>query len=104
MRLEVLQLNLWSAFGGRGDLADDPWLLTGFTQYVQRGFNVSLSYADDHANAAVQHAVHFVLVHVAFFLQPVEDRRALPAGNVNHRLCTFWQHARDVVEQAATGR
>ena len=103
MRLEVLQLNLWRAFGGRFDMADHPWLLASFTQYVQGGLYVGLGYADHHAYAAVQHAMHFGFGHVAFFLQPVEYRRALPAGNINYRLSAFWQNARDVVEQAATG-
>ena len=53
--------------------------------------------------ADLQHAVHLVLVDVAFFLQPVEHRRAGPAGHVDHCLGALRQHARDVVEQAAAG-
>ena len=103
MSLEVLQFNLGCTFGSSGDLANDPRLFAGFTQHVQRGFNVFLRDADHHAYAAVQHAVHFGFVDVAFFLQPIEDCRALPAGHVDNRLGTFWQDARDVVQQAATG-
>ena len=55
MRLKVLQFNLGRAFRSGGDLADDPRLLAGFAQYVQRGFHMFLRYADDHAHAAVQH-------------------------------------------------
>lgn len=89
MCLEVLQLDLGGAFGGFGDVADDPWLLTGGAQFVQGSFDLILGDADDHADAAVQHAVHFMLVDVAFFLQEVEYHRALPAGDVNHGLGVF---------------
>ncbi len=103
MRLKVFQLDLCSAFGRGGDLADDPRLLAGFTQDVQGGLDVLLGYADDHAHAAVQHAVHFGFIDIAFLLQPVEHRRAGPARHVDHGLGAFWQHARDVVQQATTG-
>ena len=70
MSLEVLQFNLGRAFWSGCDLADNPRLLARFTQYVQRGFNVLLSHADNHAYAAVQHAVHFGFVDIALRLQP----------------------------------
>nr|GFA99101.1 hypothetical protein [Tanacetum cinerariifolium] len=103
MGLDVLQLYLRSAFGGSADLADHPRLLAGFTQGVQRDVDVFLGHTDNHANAAVQNAVHFVLVDVALFLQPVENRRTGPAGHVDDGLRAFRQHARDVVQQATAG-
>src|SRR5690606_31512141 len=103
VRLEVLQLDLGGAGWRFGDLADDPWLLASVTQNLQGVVDLVLGHADDHADTAVQHAVHLVLVDVAFFLQPVEHRRALPAGHVDDRLGVVRQYAWDVVQQAATG-
>src|SRR5690606_799848 len=103
MLLQVVQHDLGSTFGGFTNLADHPWLLASGGQGLQGYFDLILRHADDHAYAAVEYTVHLVLIDVAFFLQPVEDRRAGPAGSVDHRLCAFWQHARDVVEQATTG-
>jgi hypothetical protein len=58
---------------------------------------------DGHADAAIEHAMHFIVGHVAVPLQPVEDRQAIPRGTRQARLHSRRQHARHVFEEAAAG-
>ena len=58
---------------------------------------------DDHADAAVEHAMHLRIGDVALLLQPVEDRRARPARAFEPRLHVTGQHARHVFDEAAAG-
>ena len=102
MAFQVVQYHALGTGRGILDAADDPGFFARFTQHVEGDVGLFRGHADDHADAAVEHAVHLVFVDVALFLQPVEDAWAGPAGHVDYRLGAVWQYPRDVVEQAAT--
>ena len=57
----------------------------------------------DHADAAVEGAVHLALRHATFFLQPLEQLGHGPALGIDLGDCIFRQHARYVLADAATG-
>src|SRR3569833_3723642 len=58
---------------------------------------------DDHADAAVEGAQHFLRRDVADLGQPAEHRRRVGLGQVYARAETLRQHARNVVGEAAAG-
>src|SRR5690606_28723331 len=101
MAFQVVQYDTLGARLSGCDLADDPRRFTACTEIGKHCFDLILCNADDHADAAVEDAVHFVLVDVALLLQPVEHSRALPAGDIDDGLAAFGQYARDIVQQAA---
>ena len=53
----------------------------GFAVLLQQGYCLcGILFADNdyHADAAIEHAMHFVFRDVAFALQPIEQRPSLP--------------------------
>jgi hypothetical protein len=57
----------------------------------------------NHADTAVEHAVHLGLGNVAALLQPVEQLRPWPHLFPEHRAHALRQHARHVADQPAAG-
>jgi hypothetical protein len=57
-----------------------PGLIAGFAQDLHRLPHVLAGDDDDHADAAVEDAVHFAVGDAAFALQPVEKLRTRPAA------------------------
>ncbi len=84
-------------------MADVPGVLAFGLEQGQRFFKLICRQGDDHADAAVEGAIHLVTGNVAGLLQPAEHRRPLPALLVDHRLGVGRQDARDVFPEAATG-
>lgn len=58
---------------------------------------------DDHADTAVEHAVHFIIGNTTGFLQPVKQRWALPAVTLNFCRQAGLQNAWHVLGNATTG-
>ncbi len=57
----------------------------------------------DHADAAVEGAQHLLVVEAASLGEPAEHRRQGPTGKVDVGGEAVWQHARQVLGQAAAG-
>src|SRR5205807_3079392 len=58
----------------------------GGVEKGDRALGVACPDHDDHADAAIEHAMHFGVGDVAFALQPIEDRRARPSLAFEPRL------------------
>src|SRR5690625_3424396 len=58
---------------------------------------------DDHANAAVEYPVHFMIRHAAVFLEPAEQGRHIPGIAMQGGSKTGTQHTRNVLKQPAAG-
>src|SRR6185312_5754905 len=93
--------------GGAGrahhDAPDRRGALAMRRERRERRVGVALGDDDRHADAAVEHAVHLGSGYVALALQPVEDRRLLPARLLQARGDAVGQHPRHVLDQAAAG-
>ena len=57
----------------------------------------------NHADAAVEGAVHLHLFDIAVLLQPLKNARHAPAIGVDNRTGILGKHTRQVLQQAAAG-
>ena len=69
---------------------------------MRRG-GILFGHDQGHADAAIEHAVHFGFGDAAMLLQPFEQRRHGPGGLLQHGAHALGQRARDVLDQAAAG-
>ena len=78
----------------RLDTSDLDGFFSRCTQHRQRLLDVFLSHDDTHADAAIEHPVHFTLGHITGALQPLEQFRTLPRRLIDHCLHVGRQYAR----------
>ena len=84
-------------------MTDVPCVLAFRLEQGQRLLQLVGGQGDDHADAAVEGAIHFVTGDVASLLQPAEHCRPLPALLVDHRLGVGGQDTGDVLPEATAG-
>src|SRR5947199_2426964 len=77
--------------------------LTGRVENAECAIRVVSRNDDDHADSAIEHAMHLGVLHVAFALQPIENRRPRPARALDACLDVVRQNARDVLDEATAG-
>jgi hypothetical protein len=58
-------------------------LLAGLAENGERGIEIIALHGNDHANAAIEGAPHFIAFDVASLGQPVEDGALLPRGCID---------------------
>ena len=86
--------------------ADCAQAVYGFALFGEEGLRcISLFGRHDngHADTAVEGAVHFLLLHVAGLLQPLEQLGQRPGLGVDLRHAVFGSTRRDVFGEAAAG-
>src|SRR5687768_908194 len=65
-------------------------------QKPHRAVGIFRRYDQHHADAAIKHAMHFTISHVALLLQPAKKRGRLPCFFFQYRSDTVGQDTRDI--------
>src|SRR5512139_606621 len=89
------------ARAARADVADERGALAGAVQQLHRLIGPVGCHHGDHADAAVEGAMHLGRLDVAGGGKPVEQRIAMPGTALEPSLQPLGQHARDVVGESA---
>src|SRR5215469_18428594 len=85
------------------DFADHLRGLASRLQQTDGRFGLGRRYDGDHADTAVEGAIHLRLLDTPLPLEPVERRIPVPAASAERDLQTFGQYARYVVCEPAAG-
>src|SRR5262245_56798413 len=85
------------------DAPDAPRGFARGLERLQRRVDVAGADDDHHADAAVEHAVEFRVGDIALVLEPAEQRRQRPCSALDARGEAFREHARHILDEAATG-
>src|SRR5687768_4271859 len=73
-----------------------PYSFAGGPQRLHCGIRQFRRHYHRHADAAIKHAMHFTIRHVALLLQPTKKRRHVPCLFFENRRDTVWQNTRYV--------